>query len=101
MPKFNVAVDHETERESAVVKLRNFSEKVLEGAPVELSDVEESWDAAGNLTFGFKAMGMKVTGTVVTCEQTVTIIGQLPFAAVPFRGQIEKQIEAKVKEALA
>ena len=46
-------------------------------------------------------MGFKISGTLVTCEQKVTVAGDLPFAALPFRGAIESQIENKVKEAIA
>lgn len=100
MPKFKIAVDHEIERDEAIERLRSFSEKVREDAPVELTDVEENWDGEGNLSFAFKALGMKISGTMVTCQASVTIDGQLPFAAVPFRGQIEKQLATKVREAL-
>jgi len=101
MAKFNVVVDHETQREDAVVRLKSFSELVKKEAPVELSDVQEKWDDSGNLEFSFKAMGFKISGTLVTCEQKVTVAGDLPFAALPFRGAIESQIENKVKEAIA
>jgi hypothetical protein len=100
MPKFKVSVDHETPRDQAVEKLKNFSDQIRQDSPVELTDVEESWDDAGNLTFAFKAMGLTISGTMVASESSVIVAGKLPFAAVPFRGQIEKQIESQIKTAL-
>ena len=100
MPKFQVAVDHSVERDIAIARLRNFSQQVLAEAPVEVTEVEEVWDEDGNLDFAFRALGLRIEGTVVTCSSFVTVAGKLPFAAVPFRGQIEKQIESKVREAL-
>ena len=91
---------HDRERDEVVSRLKNFSEQVRKDAPVQLTDVSERWDDHGNLNFEFRAMGLKIAGTVITCESHVTIDGQLPFAAVPFRGQIEQQIETKVREAL-
>ncbi len=100
MAKFNVVVDHETERENAVLRLKTFSDRMREEVPVEVTEVREVWDEAGNLDFSFKAMGFKVSGTMVTCEYKVTIAGQIPFAALPFRGAIESQIADKVREAV-
>lgn len=101
MPKFNVAVNHETPREQAVEKLKSFSDQIRQDSPVELTDIQESWDESGNLEFAFKAMGLTISGTMVASDSTVTVAGKLPFAAVPFRGQIEKQIESQIKIALA
>ena len=100
MAKFNVVVDHETQRAHAVSRLKTFSVRMREDVPVEVTEVEEVWDEAGNLDFSFKAMGYKVSGKMVTCEYKVTIAGQIPFAALPFRGAIESQIADKVKEAV-
>jgi len=101
MAKFNVVVDHAIERDEAVSKLRTFSDRIREDMPVDVSDVKEDWDEAGNLNFSFKAMGFTVSGTMVTCNDKVTVKGKLPFAALPFRGAIESQIAGKVREAIA
>lgn len=101
MPKFEVAVDHCVNRDEAVQRLRNFSQQVLANAPIEVTEIEERWDEQGNLEFAFRALGMRINGSVVTCSAFVRVVGQLPFAAVPFRGQIEKQIESQVRQALS
>ena len=101
MPKFNVSVPHHLNRDDVVARLKGFSDKVRQDAPVELSDVTEEWDQDGNLAFSFKAMGMKIAGSVVTSDQSVIVNGDLPFAAAMFRGTIETQIQEKIKEALA
>ena len=100
MPNFNVNVSHSLQRDDVVGRLKGFSEEVRSSSPVELSDVQESWDAAGNLEFSFKAMGMEVSGVLVTTDDDVTVKGKLPFAAMPFRGAIETQIESKIKDAI-
>ena len=100
MAKFNVVVVHEIHREMVVTRLRGFSDRMREEVPVEVSEVEEIWDNHGNLQFSFKALGFKVSGSMVTCESKVTVIGNLPFAALPFRGAIENQIADKVREAI-
>lgn len=100
MAKFNVVVAHPGQREIAVDKLKGFSDRMREQSPVEVSDVEENWDESGNLSFSFKALGFKISGSMVTCENNVTVVGNIPFAALPFRGAIESQITEKVKEAI-
>ena len=101
MAKFNVVVDHQIQRQQAVESLRTFSDHIRKESPVEVSEVEENWYDSGNLNFSFKAMGFTISGSMVTCDQKVTVAGKMPFAALPFRGAIESQIEEKVKEAIS
>ncbi len=101
MPSFNVFVDHDSEREEVVSRLQGFSDRIRENMPVDISDVEESWDDKGNLTFAFSALGFKVSGVLATCDKKVSVNGKLPFAALPFRGAIESQISEKIAEAIA
>ncbi len=101
MPNFAVVVDHESERPEVVSRLRDFSQKMLADLPVQLTELHEQWDEEGNLEFAFKAMGFKISGTVVTCEQSITVAGKLPFAAVPFRGAIENQLAESIRQAIA
>lgn len=101
MAKFNIAVPHEMERNHAVAKLKNFSDQAKSMAEGQVTDLVEDWDESGNLSFSFKALGFKVSGQMVTCEQQVTVVGDFPFAALPFRGAIESQLKDKIKQAIA
>lgn len=96
MPKFRVAVDHAQDRHQIVERLQSFADEVRSNAPTEVRDVREEWDDQGNLNFSFVAMGFKVDGSVVTCSERVTVSGQLPFAALPFRGKIEQTIREQL-----
>ena len=100
MPKFNVVVNHEHDRDHAVEQLKLFSEVIHDHSPVELSNVTESWDENGNLLFAFTAMGMSISGNMTVEEKQVIIAGKMPLAAAMFRGAIENQIKEKVKEIL-
>ena len=100
MPSFNVSVDHESLRDEIVIRLRKFSDQVRDQSMVEVSALEENWDDSGNLVFSFLALGFKVSGTMVTCEERVTVAGKIPFAAVPFRGSIERQIADNIRNAI-
>jgi len=100
MPSFNVSVPHEIDRSEAVTKLKSFMVEARKDSPVELKDIEETWDEAGNLQFAFSAMGFRIAGKMVTEGQSVVVKGDLPFAALPFRGALETQLESKIKEAM-
>jgi hypothetical protein len=83
-----------------VEQLQVYSAHVRSQMPVDVSDVNEDWDESGNLRFSFKAMGLAFSGTIVTCEERVTVDGKLPIAALPFRGVIENQVEERILVAL-
>ena len=100
MPKFNVNVPHAIDRTEAVTKLRSFMEAAREDSPVPLTDIEENWDDSGNLKFAFSAMGFRIDGQLVTEGEQVLVNGNLPFAALPFRGALETQLAAKIREAI-
>jgi hypothetical protein len=101
MPNFQVEVPHEMQRDQAAKKLRDFSEQARSQMPAEISDLEESWDDEDNLSFSFKALGFKVSGAMVSQTENVVVSGNLPFAALPFRGMIEAQLVERIRSALA
>ena len=100
MAKFNVAIDHQLSRQDAVEKLKGFSANLRSEVRDRVTDVEESWDEDGNLNFSFKALGFEVSGQMVTCDSQVTVAGNLPFAALPFRGAIESEVKQRLQEAI-
>ena len=100
MAKFNVSVDHQKERTEVVERLKGFSQLIREKMPTEVSDVQEEWDDSGNLAFSFKAMGFKIAGKMVASDENVTVQGDLPFAALPFRGALESKVAEKIREAI-
>lgn len=101
MAKFSIDVPHEQDRAAVIEKLRNYLKLAIEDAPQAVSEVEETWDEEGNLDFAFSAMGFRVAGKVVTDEEKVTVGGDLPFAAMPFRGALETQIKERLRKAIA
>ena len=100
MPNFQVEVSHQLERELAAEKLRRYSEAAKSEMPAEISNLEEIWDEEGNLVFSFTALGFKVSGQMISYAEIIVVSGKLPFAALPFRGMIEKQLVARIQSAL-
>lgn len=100
MPKFSVVVQHQLERRECIVRLRGFSQQVIQQASIELSNLNESWDDDGNLEFAFTAMGLQISGYVRTTEDQVTVDGRMPLAAAMFRGAIETQIAEQIRQVV-
>lgn len=100
MPGFQVKVPHAHDSLQAAVRLRQFAEKVRGSLSVQVSDLVEEWDSAGNLTFSFRAMGFQVSGKMENRVSEIFVTGTIPFAALPFRGMIEQQLAVKIREAL-
>ncbi len=101
MPNFQVEVPHELERNDAAEKLRQFSDNAKSEMPPEISELVENWDDDGNLEFSFKALGMQVSGQMVSLAERIVVSGKIPFAALPFRGMIEKQLVERIQTALS
>lgn len=100
MPKFCSQVSHQLTRKEAQSKLQSFSEHIRESYQGQLTDMEESWDESGNLCFAFKVMGLKIDGKMEVSDSHATVNGTIPFAAVVFKGEIEKQISNELNRAL-
>ena len=101
MPSFKANFEHNLGKEVAVEKLKSFSDEVRAKYGSQISDMEEEWDDAGNLNFGFKALGLKISGVLSVDDSNAKIEGTLPFAAIAFRGKIEQEITAALGNALS
>jgi antitoxin component of RelBE/YafQ-DinJ toxin-antitoxin module len=100
MPKFNVIVEHQMGRDPAIERLQSFSEDLKQQYSRDVSEVNETWHEDGTLVFSITAMGMTINGIMNTTHDQVAVNGNLPFAALPFRGMIQNQIESELKRLL-
>jgi hypothetical protein len=100
MPKFSIVVDHTIARDDAVERLRAHFEESKKEVANQVSNVSENWDEAGNLDFSFSAMGFSISGRMETEDSQVKVNGELPFAALPFRGALENQIASRIRDAI-
>ena len=100
MPSLKMAVPHQLSQEEAMSRIQRFMERVRERYKDHVSDTEESW--AGNLfNFGFKTHGMNVKGNMAVEPSEVKIDGQIPFAAMMFKGKIEQTIRDELTRLLS
>ena len=104
MPKFNTSVPHTLGLEKAKTSLKSFFEKAREFGSKDASDVQEDWskwDSDGALTFSFKTFGIPIKGLIAVLADKVTIDGEIPFAAMMFKGKIEEGFREKIGKAIA
>ncbi len=99
MPNFNIAVPHQLGQQEAAGKLKGFLEQVRSRYQSQVSDLEENWNG-NTLSFGFKTYGFNIKGNVIVEEQQVELDGNLPFAAVAFKGKIEQSIRDELEKVL-
>ncbi len=100
MPGFNTEVPHELGKDAAVEKLKGFLDVVKQRYPKEISEIEGDW-AENILTYAFTTFGIKVDGTLTVEEEVVKMDGNLPFAAMMFKGKISNSIKVALEKAIA
>jgi len=91
---------HSLGKDEAVRRLQQKFSAVRATFGKQISDLHEEW-AGGVLSFGFKAVGMKVDGTVTVEDDAVELAANVPLAAMIFKGQIEKRIREELGDLLA
>ena len=100
MPKINMAVAYSLTQDEAVKRIKNLLNDVKTQFADKIDDLHEEW--GGNMgTFNFSAMGFPVSGTLTVKTSQVDISGNLPFAAMFFKGKIEYTIKDRAETLLA
>ena len=100
MPSLNMSAAHALGADEALRRLKEKFHAVHQAYGAQVSDLRETWE--GNvLSFGFKAMGMKVAGTVTVEDGQVRLAADIPLAALMFRGLIEQRIRQELGALLA
>ena len=99
MPKFAVSVPHELTQEEAVERLSHFSEKIQEHYQDQIKNFTQSWEGK-LLNFAFRTFGFDISGKVHVDAPEVKLDGDLPFAAMMFKGKIEQSIRDELTRLL-
>ncbi len=99
MPSLKVTVPHPLGQDEAIHRLKGFLEKVKQRYQNQVSDLEESW-TSNALDFAFKTYGFHVKGRMIVDPADVKFEGQIPFAAMMFKGKIEQTIRDEINRVL-
>ncbi|EAQ81450.1 polyhydroxyalkanoic acid system family protein [Blastopirellula marina] len=97
MPGFHVEVPHPLGQEAAIEKVQYVLEKMRGRFEGQVKDMQQTWE--GNImVFSFRTMGVDIKGTMDVLEELVIVKGSLPFAAMLFKGRIEKSIREELEK---
>jgi hypothetical protein len=100
MPSLKLAFPHQLGQPEAVARLKNLLTKVKDKYQDQVSNLSESWNE-NTLTFSFTTYGFKVAGDVIVEPTEVRLDGQIPFAAMIFKGKIESALREQLARQLA
>lgn len=100
MPGFNTKVSHTLGRDAAVKKLKGFMDRVQDLHPNEIETISGGW-TENVLNFEFTSYGMKIDGTLTVEEELVKMDGNLPFAAMMFKGKISDTIRVALEKVIS
>ena len=100
MPRISMDTAHSLGKDEAVRRLQQKFSAVRATLGRQVNDLHEEW-ADGILSFGFKAVGMKVDGTVTVEDDAVKLAAKVPLAAMMFKGKIEQRIREELGDLLA
>ena len=100
MPKLNMAVSHSLTQNEAGKRVKNLLTDLKTEFGENIKHLYEKWD--GNVcNFSFSVMSFPVSGTLTVEISQVRLFGNLPLAALPFKGMIESTIRDHTKILLA
>ena len=99
MPQLSLDLPHALGQDEAARRLKATVAAARSAYQEHLSDFQEDWQDH-TLSFGFRAMGMSVKGTVAIEPENVHVAADLPMAAMFFRGAIESRIRQEVGRLL-
>jgi putative polyhydroxyalkanoate system protein len=97
--KLNMEVPHTLTADEAKTRLERKAEFMQGSYGDQVKDMTQSWDG-NTLSFGFKTMGMRFDGNIAVEDNRVVLNGDLPFAAMMFKGKIESEIRQQLERIL-
>lgn len=100
MPSLTMSVAHELGADEAVKRIQGFATKLKEQYDGQYKDLEENW-IENVLQIGLSTFGMKIKGEMQVEENAVNVNGELPFAAMMFKGKIEQEVRGALEKVLA
>lgn len=100
MPKFGVNVPHTLGKPEARSRLERFIEMIEQKYADKVSELRQSWEG-DTLRFHFKTYGIPLDGGITVTEDALNMSGDLPFAAMMFKGKIESEIREGLERIVA
>jgi putative polyhydroxyalkanoate system protein len=100
MPKFGVRVPHTLTKDEARSRLERFVEMIQAKFAGQVSELQQNWEG-DTLRFHFKTYGIPLDGGITVADNELNLAGDLPFAAMMFKGKIESEIREQLEKIVA
>ncbi len=100
MPKLYIDIPHVLGQDEALRRLKAKFAAAKAEHQDRVSDYKEEWQEH-IFSFGFKALGMAVSGTVAVEPKEIKLAAQLPLAAMLMKSTIEEHIRREVDALLS
>jgi hypothetical protein len=100
MPTVTITTPHSLGAEEAATRLKNFFAKLKERHADKVNNLEEAW-SDNKLDYSFSTYGFNIKGDVAIEPDQVKVNGNLPFAAMMFKGKIEQTVREELEKLLA
>jgi len=100
MPKLSLSVPHNLGEEEAARRLKARYDAVKAEYGRGMRDLDEQWDGR-TLRCRFRAMGLKVAGSVTALPSSVEVEAEFPLAAAMFKGLVEARAREELGKLLA
>jgi hypothetical protein len=95
MAHLTMTAPHRLEKDEVLRRVKDKLGSLVAGYARRLSDLHERWNE-GTLSFGFRAVGMRVSGTVTVNDSEVLLAADVPFAVMLFKNRIDKRVRAEL-----
>ena len=100
MPGFSTEVPHSLGKEGCMERMKGFLDQVEERFKGQIGEIDGSWDD-NVLSYKFVSYGIKIEGKMRVEEEQVKMEGEIPFAAMMFKGKIVDSIRGALEKAVA
>lgn len=100
MPKLHLSVDHNLGQEEAKKRLAGLIAQSRAQFANHVSEVAEAWEGYTDI-FSFRTMGFSISGRLIIEPSQAHIELQFPFAALPFKGRVERDLLERTRKLLA
>ena len=101
MPGFKVEVPHNLGQDEAANRVKSLLDHLRDRFEGQIKDMEQHWSEDDVMKFSFKTVGVNIKGEMDIQPNSVVIHGDLPFAAMLFKGRIESSIREELQKCLA
>ncbi|MEW4562840.1 polyhydroxyalkanoic acid system family protein [Bremerella sp. JC770] len=101
MPGFKVEVPHPLGQEQAAARVKSLLEHLKGRFDGQVKDMEQTWTDDDVMKFSFKTAGLVIKGEMDVQPNSVLVHGDLPFAAMLFKGRIESSIKEELEKCLS